>query len=437
MGVTVMILEPIKPRILAVRSIPNVDLRLSASLKLEPRHRSIGMITCTIDDALYAALDEGTKAAEVDVVYARSFYAGSAHASGPFSGEIIGILAAEDPEIVSSGLQATLRYLEQKAWFYAATSDNALGFFPHVIPRVGRYLARQAGVEPGTPMAYLIAPPIEALLGLDAALKAAEVELKVFYAPPSETNFAGGLLVGEQPAVEAAALAFQETILDLACRPHAIEPAPEVETLSTVFGRVWRARGPQAGARYSLHESGFGVDRKPDGYTHLFDDTSLVPKTHAAIRFRGRLDLLQAQVIDAAVTCRAEGLGELASDLKDILDYLRKMLAAEVTGRPMPELRIAGFSGEELHRISHHTLRLMNVGWVLPEPSMGAAVARLNLLRASSREVEMAAWECYADPGHLDPEQRDRMLHGLNRLSNAIYVLVCKAVAKRAQRPAP
>ena len=42
------------------------------------------------------------------------------------------------------------------------------------------------------------------LYGLDAALKAADVELRVFYGPPSETNFAGGLLTGEQAACRAA-----------------------------------------------------------------------------------------------------------------------------------------------------------------------------------------------------------------------------------------
>lgn len=427
-----MILEPIKPRVLAVRMIPNVDPQLAASLKLEPHHHSIGMITCTIDDALYAALDEGTKAAEVDVVYARSFYAGSAHASGPFSGEIIGVFAAADPEIISSGVQATISYLEKKAWFYSANQDNSLGFFPHVIPRVGRYLARQAGVEPGTPMAYLIAPPIEAMLGLDAALKVAEVEMKLFYAPPSETNFAGALLVGEQPAVEAAALAFQETVLELVARPHAITPAPQVEALAAVFGRVWRPRGTGTTALpYALHGSGFAVQDKPLGYTHLFDNQSLVPKTHPAIRFRGQLDLLQAYVIDAAVICKAEGLSDIATDLRDVLEYLRKILSAEVTGRDMPELRISGLGAEELHRVSHNTMRLMGVGWVLPDPSMGAAVAKLNLLRAYAREVEMSAWDSYADSGHLSERSREAMLHGLNRLSNAIYVLVCKAVARK------
>ena len=429
-----MILEPLKPRVLAVRMIPQVETQLKAALKLEDRHTSLGLVTCTSDDALYAALDEGTKAAEVDVVYAKSFYAGAAHASGPFSGEIIGMFAAADPDSVSSAIQATLRYLENKAWFYAADDQNQLAFFPHVMPRVGRYLAKQANVEPGTPMAYLIAPPIEAILGIDAALKVAQVQMKVFYAPPSEPNYAGALLVGDQPSVEAAAQAFQETVLELAQRPTWITPAPVVEELASTFGRLLRRRGPGP-ASYRILESGLALEQKPAGYTHLFDNQSLVPKTHPAIRFRGKLDLFQAYVIDAAVCAHQEGMPDVAADLQDVLVWLRKVMAAEVMGRPMPVLTIGGFDAEELHRMSHHTLRFLNVGWVLPDPSMGPTLSRLNLVRAYCREVEMEATERFADPGHLSLPDRDALLHGLNRLSNALYVLVCKVVGKVFSKP--
>ena len=68
-------------------------------------------------------------------------------------------------------------------------------------------------------MAYLIGPPLEAMVGLDAALKAAQVELKVFYGPPSETNFAGGLLTGEQAACKAACEAFAESVNNIADNP--------------------------------------------------------------------------------------------------------------------------------------------------------------------------------------------------------------------------
>lgn len=425
-----MILEPIKPQVLAVRVIPNVEAQLARKLALMPHHRSIGMITCTIDDSLYAALDEGTKAAEVDVVYAKSFYAGSAHASGPFSGEIIGIFAASDPEIVSSGLQATIRYLEKKAWFYSADYHCKLLFFPHVIPRVGRYLSKQADVPAGTPMAYLIAPPIEAVLGLDAALKVAKVEIKVFYAPPTETNFAGGLLVGEQPEVEAAAKAFEKTVLDLASNPSRIEPEPNVEKLSETFAKVRARKGEGQILPYRIFQSGMSIKEKPDDYTHLFDNQSLVHKSHPVIKFRGKLDLLQAYVLDATVVAAQEGHKDIVGELNEILEYLRSLMAAEVRGSPVPELNISGFSAEELHRISHNTIHYMNVGWVKPSATMGATLTKLNLLRAFCREVELTALDVFEGETHLTAENRQRLLHGLNRLSNAIYVLVCKLVGR-------
>ncbi|MBM4395758.1 MAG: ethanolamine utilization microcompartment protein EutL [Deltaproteobacteria bacterium] len=433
-----MVLEPIKPEVLAVRMIPNVDPQLAARLSLDPvRHRSLGMITCSSDDALYAALDEGTKAADADVVYAKSFYAGSAHASGPFSGEIIGMFAGPDEETVSSAVQATLRYLEAKAWFFAADDAGRLAFFPHVLPSLGRYLSRQAGVEPGTPMAYLIAPPIEATLGLDAALKAARVELKVHYPPPSETNFSGGLLVGDLPEVEAAARAFQATVLDLAARPRLLTPLPELECLAESFGKVAHRRGAAAVApkRYRLWGSGLDVDEKPAGYTHLFDDRSLVPKTHPAIRFRGRLDLLQAQVLEAQLAATQEGHSGVARDLDDVLRWLRGAMASEVVGRPMPELAVSGLTAEDLHRVSHDTVKYLGVGWVVPDASMGATAVRLNLLRATCRDVEIAAFDAFGQGGHLSPETRDALLHGLNRLSNVLYVLVCKVVGVVKSRP--
>jgi ethanolamine utilization protein EutL len=423
-----MILEPIKPQVLATRVIPQVEAQLAKELGLAPHHRSVGMITCSIDDSLYAALDAGTKAAAVDVVYAKSFYAGAAHASGPFSGEIIGIYAAEDPEIISSGLQAALRYLADEAWFYSADADNTLGFFPHVIPSVGRYLADVAGVAPGTPMAYLIAPPIEAVLALDQALKVADVEMKVFWAPPSETNFAGGLLVGDLPAVEAAAAAFQETVLELAAVPQRIDPAPKVEALTEKLGSSTSTSTNTS--TYRIHGSGLELGEKPPGYTHLFDNHSLVRKDHPVIRLRGCMDLLQAQVIDAAVAAGTEGHDDVRTELTEILRYLRDLMAAEVTGRPVPELQVAGFSGAELHAISHDTTRYLGVGWVLPDPSMGPAVAKLNLLRAQTRDAEITAQEALAAADHMTPAARERLLHGLNRLSNVLYVLTCKLVGR-------
>ena len=107
--------SPIKASILATRIIPSVHPGLAQQFSLRPDQRSIAVITADIDDVLYASLDEATKKADVEVVYAHSFYAGAAHASGPLSGEIIGILAAPDPEEVRAGLAACVDYATTKA----------------------------------------------------------------------------------------------------------------------------------------------------------------------------------------------------------------------------------------------------------------------------------------------------------------------------------
>jgi ethanolamine utilization protein EutL len=213
-----MTIEPVKPTALAVRIIPNVAPDLARDLKLKPYQRSIGLVTADIDDSLYTSLDEATKKAEVEIVFARSFYAGSNYASGPISGEIIGIMAGPNPAEVRAGLDACIGYLESEAWFYTCDGGKTL-WFPHTISRTGSYLSKQAGIPEGQPLAYLIAPPLEAVYGTDAALKAAEVTMQVWYGPPTETNFAGGLLTGTQSACKAACEAFQRAVIDVAENP--------------------------------------------------------------------------------------------------------------------------------------------------------------------------------------------------------------------------
>ena len=68
-------------------------------------------------------------------------------------------------------------------------------------------------------MAYLIATPTEAMIGVDAALKRARVKLSKFFGPPTETNFGGAYLVGELADVEASALAFTEAIQEVLTSP--------------------------------------------------------------------------------------------------------------------------------------------------------------------------------------------------------------------------
>ena len=209
------ILDPIYANPLSVRMIPNVDANFAEQLKLRPDQHSIGLITADNDDATYVSVDE----ADVEVVYARSFYAGAAHASGLLSGEIMAIIAGPNPAEVRAGLNAALNYMKTEAIWYSANENASIAFFPHLISRTGSYLSGVCNIPLGAPIAYLVAPPMEGLVALDAALKASATQICSLTMPPSETNYMGVMLTGDQPACKAATIAFREMVLEIARDP--------------------------------------------------------------------------------------------------------------------------------------------------------------------------------------------------------------------------
>lgn len=205
--------------VLSVKMIANADEDLAKQFDLPKGMKSLGIITSDCDDVTYVALDEATKAAEVEVVYAKSMYGGAGNASTKLAGEVIGILAGPSPAEVSSGLAIAIQVIENEASFISANDDDSIPYFAHVISRSGRFLSKEANITEGEAIAYLIAPPLEAMLGLDAALKAADVKMGVFYGPLSETNFGGALLSGTQSACKAACNAFAQTVQNVATDP--------------------------------------------------------------------------------------------------------------------------------------------------------------------------------------------------------------------------
>ena len=201
-------------KVLAVRYLTNVTPEMSRALGTDAP--CLGLITTDSDDPTYIALDQATKDAQVQVCYGRSFYAGAGNASTPYAGEVIGILAGPTPGAVRSGMKSALSQLQRVGF-------EELGGVPclaHTVSRCGSFLAREAGVAEGTPIAYLIAPPLESMYALDAALKAADVKLCKLYNPPTETNFGGGLLTGTQSACTAACAAFREAVGSVAANPN-------------------------------------------------------------------------------------------------------------------------------------------------------------------------------------------------------------------------
>ena len=425
-------LPPVKPRALSHRRIAEAAPALAASLGLPPARRSLGIITATSDDALFAALDQGTKASSADVVYAKSFYAGSGYPSGPLSGECIGIYAASDPAEIDAAVEACLAYLESEAWFYAvetaADPARPVLFFPHVIASLGRYLAALADVPVGSAMAYLIAPPLESIVGVDAACKVAPVRLAKWFGPPSETNFGGGYLVGEQTACEAAARAFASAVIDVCQAPLHTRAARGAGELGP--GAAVRPTGAPPGGKFQSLDTGQRYGEKPDHLTHLIDDSTLVRKTHPRIVARGKLDLLQAAILDAQVAADVEQAGGLVGALGELLELARALVGAEVTGRALPPLRLFGMTGLEIRDATHHTRELYGVPFMYPDVRQGLVVAKLNLARAIAREAEVAVLQAFPAEtgGPTAPPSRPDLSEALNRLSSALYLLACKYV---------
>ena len=149
------------------------------------------------------------------MVYAKSFYAGAANATQPYAGEVIGILGADTPGDARSAMEAALGALKTIGF----AESGGVNYLAHTVSSAGSFLSAEAGVPLGSALAYLIAPPLESLYGLDAALKAADVKLCCFYGPPSQTNFGGGLLTGTQSACDAACQAFRQSVEEVARFP--------------------------------------------------------------------------------------------------------------------------------------------------------------------------------------------------------------------------
>ena len=203
-------------KVLAVRYLANASPALCKGLGVSDHRPSLAMLTTDCDDATYIALDDATKAADVQVSFGSSFYAGAANASTPNAGEVLGVLAAPNPGAARSGMEAVLSALSRIGFEQA----GEVPYLAYTVSSCGSFLAREAGVEEGTALAYLIAPPLESMYAMDAALKAADVKLCKLYTPPSPTNFGGGLLSGTQSACAAACAAFAAAVAEVAQNPN-------------------------------------------------------------------------------------------------------------------------------------------------------------------------------------------------------------------------
>ena len=156
--------------------------------------------------------------------------------------------------------------------------------------------------------------------------------------------------------------------------------------------------------------------------THLRANL-LVSKAHPRIAFRGALDSLEADLLEAQLAAAAPGEGYYREALGELLRFAREIMSAEVNERPLVEAALFGLSLEELHRQSHRVRETFGIGHPVPDYTMGAAAVRLNTLRTRIRETELLAVRTFS------AGEREDIIRGLNRLSSAAYWLFCRRVS--------
>ena len=172
--------------------------------------------------------------------------------------------------------------------------------------------------------------------------------------------------------------------------------------------------------RYLLLGGGF-AEEKPEHMTNLNGEV-LVPKTHPRIRFRGRMDTLEGELILASLACQ-----DFRKELGEILELARKILRCDVLETPLAEESLCGLDQQEQRKRSHFPQEYYGQPHFMPEPEDGPAIAWLNRARCAAREAELMAAEAFSDrEGRMT---REDILRALNRMSSMLYILMIRKKA--------
>ena len=174
---------------------------------------------------------------------------------------------------------------------------------------------------------------------------------------------------------------------------------------------------------------------KPEDKT-LLCGSELVDKRHPQIAFRGKLDSLVAAIVKTQITADEQENKPVSEDLEGLLVFVRRLQRVEVTGDPVGEITLLGLSSAELRHDSQQVKEAFGIDHPVPSRKMGRLCAELNLLRTQVRETELRALHAFAEG------QRPDIIEGLNRLSSAVYIVLCRELSgwygtKHPEKEAP
>ena len=165
--------------------------------------------------------------------------------------------------------------------------------------------------------------------------------------------------------------------------------------------------------------SGALLTEKPEHMTHL-NGNVLVLKTHPRIRFRGKMDTLEGELL----WCALQSDGQLRKDLEEILNLARLLIRCDVLEEGVTEGKLCGLTAEELRSHSHRPQDYYGQPHFMPEISDGEIILRLNRCRCAAREAELAAAAAFTDDN--GNATRTDILRAMNRMSSMLYILMIK-----------
>lgn len=128
-----------------------------------------------------------------------------------------------------------------------------------------------------------------------------------------------------------------------------------------------------------------------------------------------------------------EGVDEkLLEDLEEILGVLRQMMRCEVLEEDFRFESILGLTSQQLREQSHDPQKNYGIAPMqLPSWKFGKGYAMLNHLRTVVRETESAAAEAFCT---REGCSRPDILEGLNRMSSAFHIMMCRYQTGMYQR---
>lgn len=168
---------------------------------------------------------------------------------------------------------------------------------------------------------------------------------------------------------------------------------------------------------------GTKLDYKPEHMTHLRGNL-LVFKDHKRIIFRGKMDSLEAKILEMQILSQNKGMEKLVEELQTILYFVRSITKSEVLEEDLPEINLLGLTEDEIRKQSHNPKKYFGIGHEFPDYKMGDVVVGINSIRTLTREVEIAAFEAFKD--EYGSVSREDIIRGLNRLSSVFWVMMFK-----------